>query len=109
MDERRRAEVDVEIVRFVSDEPQPGLIECVLVDAGGARHRFIDKTAIFARENLSAANEYPTSGVIACEVEAEWCDQGGRRLARIDTARPWGIEASDGATRFVVLCTQLRR
>lgn len=109
MSERQRTEIDVQIARFVGDEPQPGLVECVLVDADGTLHRFVDKTVIFSAEHLSAASRYPRAGTIACELEAEWRDESGRDLARVDTTRPWNVEASDGTTRFVVPSSQLRR
>jgi hypothetical protein len=102
-------EIDVEIVRFVSDEPQPGLVECVLVDAYGASHSIIEKTAISSTENLTAVSVYPRPGVIAGEVRAEWEDETGRRLARVDTKNPWGIEAVDGTSSFVVLASVLRK
>ena len=109
MSERQRAELAVEIVRFVSEEPQPGLVECVLVDAGRKLHCFVDKAVIFSAEHLSAASGYPRAGTIACELEAEWRDESGRDVARVDTTRPWSVEALDGTTRFVVLSSQLRR
>ena len=108
MSDKGWVEIGVEIVRFVSYEPQPGLVECVLVDADGARHSIIDKTAILSEENLLAKTVYPRVGVVACEVEDEWTDGMGRRLARIDTEKPWGVEATDGRTRFVVLSSALR-
>lgn len=102
------AEVSVEIVRYVSDD-FPGFVECVLTDADGMRHSIVDKAPVFSVENLLAASSYPCAGVVACEVTAEWVDETGRRLARVDTTRPWGIEATDGTTCFVVLSSQLRR
>ena len=100
--------IDVEIVRFVSDEPQPGIVEFVLVDAYGARHSFIDKTAVPSDDNPLATSNYPCVGEIGGELESEWLDENGRGLARINTA-PWGVEASDGSTCFVVLSSKLRR
>lgn len=104
----RLVEIDVEIVRYVSDEPFPGLVECVLLDADGVRHSLIDKTAMFSEESLSAVSAYPRVGIVACEVESEWRDEAGRRLACINTAKPWGIEAANGVSRFVVLASALR-
>ena len=104
----RAAEISVAIVRYVSDEPFPGLVECVLCDADGTSHSIIDKAPVFSVENLTVASVYPRVGLIACEVQAEWEDEAGRRLAQIDTAKPWGIEASDGTSRFVVLASALR-
>src|SRR5882757_5008577 len=36
----------VTILRYISDEPQPGIVECELEDAYGRSWSFIDKTAI---------------------------------------------------------------
>lgn len=108
MSRNRQAKVGVEIVRFVSDEPQPGMVECVLVDVDGVCHSIIDKAPVFSAENLLATSVYPRAGVLACEVEAEWTDEIGRRLARIYTEKPWGIEAINGRTHFVVLSSAVR-
>jgi hypothetical protein len=102
-------EVVVEIVRYVSDEPQPGLVECVLVDALGNQHSFVEKSPVVSCENLLAVSIYPRSCIIACLIEEEWIDESARNLVRIDTSRPWGVESIDGATVFVVLSSQLRK
>ena len=93
--------ITVSIVRFVDDEPQPGLVECELTDAFGNRHSFIEKTAIVSAENLSRDSRYPQTGVIACEVAAVWSDASGRSLARVRTD-VWGVESADGIRTFVV-------
>jgi hypothetical protein len=93
--------IAVNIVRFVDDEPQPGLVECELTDAFGSRHRFIEKTAIVSAEILSRDSLYPQTGVIACEVAAVWSDASGRSLARVNTD-VWGVESVDAVRTFVV-------
>jgi hypothetical protein len=40
----------VQIVRFVDDDPQPGIVACEFADAVGRRHTLIDKVAIFSAE-----------------------------------------------------------
>ena len=57
--------VKVTITRYVSDDPQPGVVECELVDAHGRRWRFIEKTAIVSADRLDAQSAYPQPGVIA--------------------------------------------
>jgi hypothetical protein len=94
-------DIPISIVRFVDDEPQPGIVECELTDAFGNRHRFIEKTAIVSTESLSKDSLYPQMGVIACEIEAVWSDASGRSLARVNTDA-WGVESVDDVRTFVV-------
>src|SRR5438034_5982833 len=105
--ERRMVKVRVTITRYVSDEPQPGLIECQLVDAHGRRWSFVDKTAIFSTDYLDAKSPYPQPGVIAGEVVGRCRDAAGREVVQIDTERPSGIESVEGATRFEVFAESL--
>jgi hypothetical protein len=84
--------VTVQISRFV-DEHQPGLVECILMDALGESHLFVEKVPIISTEDLWPASSYPQSGAIACEVEEQWKDAAGRWLVRVNTVRPWGVES----------------
>ena len=97
----------VQISRFV-DEYQPGIVECLFVDANGHRHLFIEKVPIVTTENLWSTSSYPRPGTIAGEVEAEWREDDGRVLARVNTERPWGVESTTGETHFVVLASELQ-
>lgn len=98
----------VRIVRYLGDEPQPGLVAAEFTDAAGRCHTLIDKVPIFCDADLDAASAYPREGGAACEVLARWEDAHGRALARISTVRPDGIESSRGVSEFVVLAAQLR-
>ena len=60
--------VKITILRYVSDDPQPGIVECELRDADGHRWLFVEKTAIVSTANLNAKTRYPQPGVIACEI-----------------------------------------
>lgn len=93
--------IAVEIVRFV-DNHFPGFVECVLLDAEGGRHVVIEKVPVITSEWLDATSHYPRPGIIACEVEAEWIDQNGQALVRVNTELPWGIASINGETRFTV-------
>jgi len=97
------------ISRYVDDEPQPGIVECVLVDAFGKTHFFIEKTAVVSSETLLATSTYPIACELACEIEAEWNEQNGASLLRVCTERPWGIESVAGETRFIVHSSQVLR
>jgi len=57
-------ELAVQIVRFVDDEPQPGNVECELVDVGGNRHTLIDKVPMCSAERLDANSQYPEPGAV---------------------------------------------
>jgi hypothetical protein len=92
----------VSITRYVSDEPQPGMVECELVDANGRRWIFVEKTAIVSSANLDADTSYPRRGRIACEIVSSRVD-AGREIFTVDTERPDGVESVDGTTRFEVL------
>jgi hypothetical protein len=93
--------VRVRITRFVSDD-QPGFVECVLVDAFGHSHLFIEKAPVVCAEELSATSLYPVGGSIACEIDGRDRDEAGRPLLRIRTDVPFGIESTAGDVRFVV-------
>lgn len=96
----------VEITRYVDDH-FPGWVECVLLDADGTRHTFVDKVPVVTLANLQSDSDYPQPGSVRCEVEAQWIDDDGRCLVRVSTGRPDGVESSDGASIFVVLAGQV--
>lgn len=99
--------VRVAIVRYISDEPQPGIVECQLEDAHGRRWSFVEKTAIVSAEHLDTQTTYPQDGVIACEVVGRSADAAGREVVQIDTERPWNVESVEGITRFEVVLDSL--
>jgi hypothetical protein len=98
----------VTILRYLSDDPQPGIVECELIDADGRRHTFIDKTAIFSTHNLDSKSAYPQNGIVACEIVTRWNDPLGRELVRINTT-PWGVESTEGLSEFEVLAEHLSK
>ena len=101
--------IKAEVSRYIDDEPQPGIVECVFVDARGQSHFFIEKTAVVSNETLLATSVYPTACELACEIEAEWSDQEGNSFVRVCTERPWSIESVAGESRFVVRASQVLR
>jgi hypothetical protein len=94
--------VAVDITR-ITDSSQPGWVECVLRDAQGVSWTFVEKVPVVTTENISESSPFPRRGSLACEVVAG----GSGELVEIDTSRPWGIEATDGTTKFVVNKEQL--
>ena len=99
--------ISVLITKYISDDPQPGIVECQLVDAYGNEWVFQDKTAIFSSLNLDVSSDYPQPGVIACEIIKQWQDVNGREIVTVNTERPWGVETLTGASRFDVLGSQI--
>jgi hypothetical protein len=51
--------IRVTIVRSISDEPQPGIVECQFEDAHGRQWSFVEKTAMVSAEHLDAQATYP--------------------------------------------------
>jgi hypothetical protein len=99
--------IRVTIVRYVSPEPQPGIVECKLEDAHGRQWSFVEKTAIVSAEHLDADTSYPQKGAIAAEIVARSVDASGRETICVDTERPWHVESVDGVTQFEVLTETL--
>jgi hypothetical protein len=99
--------ISVLITKYISDDPQPGIVECKLFDAYGNEWVFQDKTAIFSSLILDADSNYPQPGVIACEIMKQWQDANGREIVSVNTERPWSVEALTGASRFDVLRSQI--
>jgi hypothetical protein len=99
-------ELAVEIVRFVDDH-FPGFVECVLRDASGCAHTFVEKVPVISLEVLDSASHYPRPGTFACVVGEAWTDAHGRSLVRVRTDEPWGIESTTGQSSFVVLTSQI--
>ena len=99
--------ISVLITKYISDDPQPGIVECQLFDAYGNEWVFQDKTAVFSSLNLDVSSEYPQPGVIACEIIKQWQDVNGREIVSVNTERPWGVETLTGVSRFDVLRSQI--
>jgi hypothetical protein len=92
----------ITILRYISDEPQPGIVECEFEDANGRCWSFVDKTAIVSAEQLDAQSTYPQMGMITVDVIGRGFNAAGQEVVRIDTER-WGVETVEGTTRFEVL------
>lgn len=99
--------ISVKITRIVDDSAVPPFVECLLVDAHGEKHCFVEKDAIFS-STPGKLDELPRQGVLACEVELEWVDSAGRSLVRASTTKPWGVESTAGGSTFVILAEHLQ-
>lgn len=97
----------VEISRYV-DASFPGWVECILVDALGVEHMFVEKVPLVTKAPLDAGIGYPQPGVIACVVLKRSERDDGSQVVHIDTRRPWDVESTAGTSRFEVFPEQLR-
>lgn len=82
---REFLDLTYEIVRWVADDPQPGVVEARFTDAAGKTWVLIDKDVIFTSELISSRSAYPQPGGIRCEVLDRWRDPAGRTIVRIWT------------------------
>ena len=96
----------IKIIKFISDD-QPGFVECSFFDALNKEHIVQDKVPIVTEKYLDADSEYPQDGIIACEIVKDWKDTNGRKIFRVNTSKPWGVDTIDGLTEFDVLEEQL--
>jgi hypothetical protein len=92
-------EIKVQIVKFISDQ-QPGFVECRFTDAWGKEHIVQDKVPVVTDKYLDADSEYPQDGIIACEIIKTWKDKDGRALVTVTTAKPRGVDTTEGLTEF---------
>lgn len=90
--------IKAKAVRWVSDEPFPGLVAVEIVDAMGVRWTFVDKHPMFGRlPSVTPTARYPIDLLIACRVTRRSED-----VVHVTTAEPWGLEATDGTFEFEV-------
>jgi hypothetical protein len=77
-------------LRWVDDEPQPGIVEVAFPDAEGEPQVMIDKCAIFDADNiLHPQASYPVSLELPVEiVDRRATDAHGDLIA---VALPWGL------------------
>lgn len=106
MPERERADLRVDIVRFV-EAYQPGIVACEFWDAQGHCHEFVGKVVYFTAESLHADSSYPQPGVIPCEVIERWKGTSDGELVRVSTGSPLDLESTEGFSEFVVVPHQL--
>jgi len=99
--------IRVAIVKYLGDDPQPGLVECRLIDLHGVEWVFVDKVAIFTDAPLHAGTAYPQPGSIRCVVRDRRVDARGNQVVTVDTTTPDDIEAIGGVSRFDVRLERL--
>jgi hypothetical protein len=100
-------EFKVSIVEYTSQD-QPGWVRFTLNDAFGRVWSFVEKLPVVTEANLTVESIYPQSGSIACQLLSVFVASDGRRIARVDTKSPWGVESEQGVSIFEVLADQVR-
>jgi hypothetical protein len=96
------AAVACQVVRWVADEPQPGLVEAQLTDSDGRLWSFIDKEPVFwSQEAVGRLSRFPVAGAIRCQIIGHAVLADGREVVTVDTRRPDGVD-SGGVTIFRV-------
>jgi hypothetical protein len=88
--------IRVQVVRFVDEEPQPGIVECQFRDAQGQVHSILDKVPMFTEAVLWSDSEYPQSGSVECRMLGGVPVSGGN-LSRIRT-----LGSTNGESEFLV-------
>ena len=100
--------VKCEIVRWVDDEPQPGIVEARIVDADGRRWTFLEETAIVDWYNTAGPDSiYPCPGLIRCEVLGLQGGSAGPPAILVTTLRPDRVESVQRHSEFRVTVDQL--
>src|SRR5262249_35172166 len=100
--------VNVEIRRYI-DDSNPGWVECWLTDAHGQKWSFIEKLPIVTDAQLNERSQYPQPGIIACEIVERFRGADDVEFIVINTARPWGVESTNGETQFTIRQSQLHQ
>ena len=96
--------IKVSILRYVTDDPQPGIVACQFVDANGRHWCFIEKTAVVYAwsESLGPQSRFPIIGFIAGTIGNKVLAKTGDEALEFSTERPWGIESIEGESTFIV-------
>ncbi len=96
-----------EAVRWVDDEPFPGIVEVRFIDAAGQSWSLIDKCAMFARlGELTPESAYPVEVTVACVIQGDTEATAGDEIVTISTS-PDMVTTLDGQDTFTVRRSQL--
>ena len=97
----------IQIIKYISDEPQPGIVACQFVDANGRNWCFIDKIYIFTEIDLRLEMKYPINGAIRGMILGKSNDINGSEAFIFDIELPDHVESIEGVTRFLVTSDQV--
>ncbi|WP_229929251.1 hypothetical protein [Kitasatospora xanthocidica] len=102
-------ELRCEAVRWVDDEPFPGIVEVQFTDAGGRRWSLIDKTPIFGGGmDLDSDSVYPVEVTVDCVVRECSGPPDNDGIVTVSTS-PHGVATPDGCEEFTVRRDQIIR
>lgn len=96
---RRWIGVSVSLIRYVSSDTQPGIVEAELRDVNGRCWRFIDKCSVFGNLDVDDNTVYPQPGVILCRIVARHVDLSSNESVDIEL---YGICSVDYEDQFRV-------
>ncbi|QIY58772.1 hypothetical protein HEP86_35240 [Streptomyces sp. RPA4-5] len=100
-------ELRCEAVRWVDDEPFPGIVEVQFIDAEGQRWSLIDKSPIFAEfDELTPDSVYPVKVAVRCVIQDDVETLAGDEVVTVSTS-PDGVTTPDGRDTFAVRTSQL--
>ncbi|MFJ7280997.1 hypothetical protein [Kitasatospora sp. NPDC098663] len=102
-------ELRCEAVRWVDDDPFPGIIEVRFIDAAGQPWSLIDKWPIFVKlDELTPESDYPVEVTVACVIQGDADATAGDGVVTISTS-PHGVTTPGGREEFTVRWDQLIR
>ncbi len=96
--------IKVSILRYLSDDPHPGIVACQFVDSNGRHWCFVEKTAVVydGSDSLGPQSRFPITGFIAGTIGAKVFSKNGHEAVEFSTEQPWGIESIEGQSTFIV-------
>lgn len=94
------------VLRWISDEPQPGWIEVEFIDADGRRWLVHDKPPIFAEppDGILQTSSFPMPTLIPCDVVSRQTSPDGRGLVTVVLRH---AETTTREVRFTVAASEL--
>lgn len=100
-------ELRCEAVRWVDDEPWPGVVEVQFTDAAGRRWSLVDKAPVFAAMGeLGPDSAYPVWVTVSCVIADVVGLPQDNGVVTVSTS-PHGVSTPDGHEEFAVRSDQL--
>jgi hypothetical protein len=88
----------IEVMKGDDYDHFPGWIKCVLIDARGESHIFIEKIPVFCAD----WNQSPANASLDCMLEGRTLGESNQILCHVSSKKPWGLESIDGRSEFIV-------
>lgn len=96
-----------QVVRWVSDDPQPGWVETQFRDADGEVWQMFDKPSVFEQPggvSLTASTDYP----VEVEMPVTVLSTRDSEVGNVVVSLPWGLDYELRGDTFQVLEADLR-